>query len=289
MQPQGPARPKGSRRIKAWSKPKVRRGARTLTHHIVADQWQLKPGERVQVGDRRVHSPGGHHLDPSHSHCYPRLRRCLGKSPTGTVLPLDELRGFRTILCFHFVRVPFDFLAGTESHTAEQHDLSEGRGNVETRVAPLWLVFLDGNEPLLRMGKNAAATAFFGVVRIARNALWIFRQLGMLEIVDEFLIALQFDEEAGAIIVRREDGAAFTDQQATAIGHFSEESGDISGQLRGRLIRVVVTTARVRIRLASVVPPEGERIVLDFPGAMPPVRMLERNVAVALWEGIADF
>src|SRR5580698_10419886 len=83
-----------------------------------------------------------------------------GKSPAGTVLPSYKLRCLRTVLRKQVVSVPLDLVARAQGHAAQQHGFREARGDVKTRVADLRLVFLDGNKPFLRVGKNITSGFF---------------------------------------------------------------------------------------------------------------------------------
>ena len=67
-------------------------------------------------------------LEPSHG-TTPGLQL-----PAPPVFAPDVLRGFRRILGQHIRPVPFEFLAGTHRHAAEQHDLGQIGCHIEIGV-----------------------------------------------------------------------------------------------------------------------------------------------------------
>src|ERR1035438_5041794 len=98
-----------------------------------------------------------------------------GEGPAGTVLPSYELRSLGTVFRNHLRSIPLDLLSRAQRHAPQQHDFREARGDIETRVADLRFVFLDGNQPFLRM----VGLSIFAIT-VARNALRILRHRRVL-------------------------------------------------------------------------------------------------------------
>ena len=57
---------------------------------------------------------------------------------------------------------------------------------------------------------------------------------------DEFLLALELDEELGAVVVGREEVAVVADQQAAAAGDFVHQGLHVRQDVLGRLVAAVV-------------------------------------------------
>src|SRR6201998_4768664 len=136
--------------------------------------------------------------------------------------------------------------------------------------------------------RKTTSSAIFAIA-VARNALRILHHRRVLGVVEKFLFALELHEETRSIIVRGKDGASLANQETATIGNLAEERDDVGSQFDRRLVAEVMAATGRGVRLATVVPPQCYRIVLDLSVMVKKMRMFDGNARITLGKGEADF
>src|ERR1700677_1640191 len=106
----------------------------------------------------------------------------------------------------------------------------------------------------------------------------------MLGVMEELLVVLQLHEETRSVIARGKDRASVANQQTAAVGKVPAPRDDVGSHFNRWLIAEVMAASEFRVGLASVVPEERHRILLDRLVMVEKMRMLDGNGCLPLGE-----
>lgn len=150
--------------------------------------------------------------------------------------------GFWSIFGPHFWSVPFQFFNRAHGDAAQENDFSEIGSDVEIGISGR--PASAGGDPFEMVGKVALVRRIvFGHETIARNRLRELLDGRMVLAVAEFRVALQFEEEFGAVVIGGKDLALVADDEATAAGNFVEEIDHVGHDFLGRFVIAIVIGA----------------------------------------------